>query len=209
MGTLRLLLNLGCLAAAALFVATVASQTLAPDALVKSVTDDVISAVKQDPGIREGNTRKTLDLVRQKVLPHFDFTRMTALAMGAHWRKASSAQRENLVDEFRTLLVRTYSTALSKYRDQVIEVKPPRGQPTDSEVVVRSEVRQSGTPPLTIDYSMEKTPLGWKVFDVAVEGISLVTTYRDTFATEVRRAGIEGLIESLAARNRELAAKHG
>jgi phospholipid transport system substrate-binding protein len=204
----RLILNLICLTAG-LFVQIAASQELAPDALVKSVTEDVIAAIKQDKDIRAGNTQRTIELVERKVLPHFDFTRMTALAMGANWRQASAEQQKRVVDEFRTLLVRTYSTALSAYRDQVVEIKPLRGHGTDPEVVVRSEVKQSGTAPVTIDYSMEKTPAGWKVFDVAVGGVSLVTTYRDTFATQVRNAGIDGLIKSLSDQNRQRAAKSG
>jgi phospholipid transport system substrate-binding protein len=132
---------------------------------------------------------------------------MTALAMGANWRKATPEQQRALVAEFRTLLVRTYSTALSAYRNQVIEVKPLRAKPDDSEVVVRSEVKQSGTEPVTLDYSMQKTAHGWKVYDVAVGGVSLVTTYRDAFANEVRNAGVDGLIKSLAEKNRQLETK--
>ncbi len=196
-------------AAAALFVPVAAAQDLAPEALVKSVTEQVIAVVKQDPDIQAGNKRKTIALVEQKVLPHFDFTRMTALATGVHWRKATPEQQQVLVEQFRTLLVRTYSTALSTYRNQVIDVKPLRGRAGDPEVVVRSEVRQSGAEPVTIDYSMEKTPAGWKVYDVAVAGVSLVTTYRETFAQAVQSGGIEGLIKTLSDKNQQLAAKGG
>jgi len=174
---------------------------------VRSVTDDVVGIIKQDKDIQAGNRQKTIALVEQKVLPHFDFTRMTALAMGPNWRKATPEQQKLLVEQFRTLLVRTYSTALSAYRNQVIDVKPPRAQPNDTEVVVRSEVKQSGAEPVTIDYSMAKTPGGWKVYDIAVNGASLVSTYRETFATEVRNGGIDGLIKSLSAKNQQLAAK--
>jgi phospholipid transport system substrate-binding protein len=194
-------------AATALVVQAAAAQSAAPDALVRSVTDDVIGIIKQDKDIQAGNRQKTIALVEQKVLPHFDFTRMTALAMGPNWRKATPEQQQLLVEQFRTLLVRTYSTALSAYRNQVIDVKPPRAQPNDTEVVVRSEVKQSGAEPVTIDYSMAKTPGGWKVYDLAVNGASLVTTYRETFATEVRNGGIDGLIKSLSAKNQQLAAK--
>jgi phospholipid transport system substrate-binding protein len=200
----RCLSTLVC-ASAALFVQTAVAQGLAPDALVRSVTDDVIAVVKQDKDIQSGSTRKTIALVEEKVLPHFDFTRMTALAMGVNWRKATPEQQKALVDEFRTLLVRTYSTALSAYRNQVIDVKPLRAQPNDTEVTVRSEVKQSGAEAVSIDYSMSKTPAGWKVYDVAVGGVSLVTTYRDTFASEVRNAGIDGLIKSLSQKNQQLA----
>jgi len=196
-------------AAAALLVQVAAAQDLVPDALVKSVTEQVIAVIKQDQDIQTGNKRKTIALVEQKVLPHFDFTRMTALATGVHWRKATPEQQTILVEQFRTLLVRTYSTALSAYRNQAIDVKPLRGRAGDAEVVVRSEVKQSGAAPMTIDYSMEKAPTGWKVYDVAVGGISLVTTYRETFANEVQSGGIEGLIKSISEKNQKLAAKGG
>lgn len=133
---------------------------------------------------------------------------MTALAMGANWRKASPEQQKVLVEQFRTLLVRTYSSALSAYRDQAIEVKPPRSLPNDAEVLVRSEVRQPGAEAMTIDYSMAKSPAGWKVYDVTVGGASLVLAYRDTFATEVRNGGIDGLIKSLSAKNQQRGSKN-
>lgn len=193
----------------ALFAAAALPQDTPPDVLVKTVTEDVIGLIKQDKDIRAGSQKKTIALVEQKVLPHFNFTRMTALAMGANWRKATPDQQQALVDQFRTLLVRTYSTALSAYRNQVIEFKPLRAQSGDTEVVVRSAVKQSGTEPVTIDYSMEKTPGGWKVYDVAIGGISLVTTYRDTFTNEVRNVGVDGLIKALAEKNRQLGAKSG
>jgi phospholipid transport system substrate-binding protein len=192
---------------AALAVPGASAQDLTPDALVKTVTQDVIAVIKQDKEIQAGNQKKTIALVEEKVLPHFNFTRMTALAMGVNWRKATPEQQQALVNEFRTLLVRTYSTALSAYRNQVIEVKPLRAPPGDADVVVRSEVKQSGTEPVTLDYSMEKTPNGWKVYDVTVGGVSLVTTYRDTFANEVRNAGVDGLIKALADKNRQLETK--
>jgi phospholipid transport system substrate-binding protein len=177
--------------------------------LVKGVTQDVIAIVKQDKDIQSGNTKKTIALVEQKVLPHFNFTRMTALAMGINWRKATPDQQQMLIDQFRTLLVRTYSTALTSYRNQAIDFKPLRAQPADTDVTVRSEVRQSGAEAVTIDYSMEKTPSGWKVYDVVVGGVSLVTTYRETFANEVRNAGVDGLIKTLSDKNRQLETKSG
>jgi len=194
---------------AALAVPGASAQDLTPDALVKTVTQDVIAVIKQDKEIQAGNQKRTIALVEEKVLPHFNFTRMTALAMGVNWRKATPEQQQALVNEFRTLLVRTYSTALSAYRNQVIEVKPLRAPPGDADVVVRSEVKQSGTEPVTLDYSMERTPNGWKVYDVTVGGVSLVTTYRDTFANEVRNAGVDGLIKALAEKNRQLETKRG
>jgi len=196
-------------ALAALAVPAASAQDLTPDALVKTVTQDVIAVIKQDKEIQAGDRKKTIALVEEKVLPHFTFTRMTALAMGPNWRKATPEQQQALVNEFRTLLVRTYSTALSAYRNQVIEVKPLRAKPDDADVMVRSEVKQSGTEPVTLDYSMEKTPNGWKVYDVAVGGVSLVTTYRDAFANEVRNVGVDGLIKALADKNRQLETKRG
>lgn len=184
-----------------------ATAQQAPDALVKTVTQEVLDVIKQDKDIQSGNTKKTIALVEQKVLPHFNFMRMTALAMGINWRKATPEQQKLLVDEFRMLLVRTYSTALSAYRNQTIEFKPLRAQPNDTDVMVRSEVRQSGTEPVSIDYSMERNSAEWKVYDVAVGGVSLVTTYRDTFANEVRTGGIDGLIKSLTDKNRQLEAR--
>lgn len=196
-------------AAAVLLVQTASAQDTAPDALVRSVTEEVIAVIKQDQDIQAGNKRKTIALVEQKVLPHFDFARMTALATGVSWRKATPEQQTILVEQFRTLLVRTYSTALSAYRNQAIDIKPLRGRAGDAEVVVRSEVKQSGAAPMTIDYSMAKAPTGWKVYDVAIGGISLVTTYRESFASEVQSGGIEGLIKSISEKNQQLAAKGG
>jgi phospholipid transport system substrate-binding protein len=203
----RLLVSLAFVAALPSAPAA-AQDARAPDALVKDVTQEVIGIIKQDKDIQAGNTRKTVVLVEQKVLPHFNFTRMTALAMGINWRRATPDQQKLLVDQFRTLLVRTYSTALSAYRNQTIDFKPLRAPPAaDAEVVVRSEVKQSGTEPVAIDYSMERTPDGWKVYDVAIGGVSLVTTYRDTFAGEVRSGGVEGLIRTLEGKNRQLEKK--
>ncbi len=185
------------------------AQETAPDVLVKSVTQEVLGIIKQDKDIQAGNQKKTIALVEDKVLPHFNFTRMTALAMGQNWRKATPEQQKALVEEFRTLLVRTYSSALAMYRNQVIDFKPLRAQASDSDVVVRSDVKQSGGEPVTIDYSMEKSPDGWKVYDVSIGGVSLVTTYRDTFANEIRTSGVDGLIKALADKNRQLATKSG
>ncbi len=182
---------------------TVAAQELAPDLLVKNITQDVISVIKQDKDIQSGNTRKIVDLVETKVLPHFNFAHMTQLAMAINWRKATPEQQKLLVQEFKTLLVRTYSTALSSYRDQVIEFQPLRARPEDTEITVRSEVKQKGAQSVTIDYDMEKTAGGWKVFDVKVGGVSLITTYKDDFASQVRETGVEGLIKLLSAKNRQ------
>jgi phospholipid transport system substrate-binding protein len=189
-----------------LFAPLVVADATAPDALVKNVSSEVLDIIRNDPDIQRGSMRKTIALVEEKVLPHFDFQRMTALAMGPSWRKATPQQQAQLVDQFRTLLVRTYSFALVAYRDQTLDFKPLRMQPTDTETVVKSEVRQPGQQPVSIDYTMQKADDSWKVYDVAVGGVSLVTTYRDTFNAEVRQGGVDGLIKSLADKNRQLEA---
>lgn len=179
------------------------AQDLAPDALVKKTTDDIIASIRADKEVAK-NPRKLLELVDAKVLPHFNFTRMTMLAVGRPWRDATAAQREQLVRQFRTLLVRTYSTALEQYSDQTIDVKPAAMKPGETETTVRTQVNQKGGPPIPMDYRMEKTPQGWKVFDVTVEGVSIVTTYRSTFATEVNKSGIDGLIKTITDQNARL-----
>jgi phospholipid transport system substrate-binding protein len=186
------------------FAAAVSAQDLAPDAQVKKITEEVIGIIKQDQDIRAGNQKKINELVDAKVLPYFNFSHMTALAVGRNWPKANAEQQKTLTSEFRTLLVRTYSTALSTYKNQVIEFKPLRAAAADTDVTVRTQVKQPGTEPISIDYSMEKIPSGWKVYDVAVGGVSLVTNYRETFNAEIRDGGVDGLIKSLAGKNRSL-----
>ena len=174
----------------------------APDALVKRVTDEVLTIIKSDKDLQSGNSRKIAELADAKVLPHFDFTRMTRLAVGRNWQQASDAQKQSLEKEFRTLLVRTYSTSLTAYRNQAIEVKPLKMAAADKEVTVRTAVIQQGGPQIPIDYAMEKTDAGaWKVYDVVIDGASLVTTYRSSFNDQVQRGGIDGLVKSLADRN--------
>lgn len=177
----------------------------APDAMVKDVTHDVLAIVRQDKAIQSGDTRKAIELVEVKVLPHFNFKRMTALAVGRDWRQATPAQQDQLVEAFKLLLVRTYSNALTQYKDQVIDFKPLRTTPEDTDVQVRTEIKQPGAKPVQIDYSLEKTPAGWKVYDVVVAGVSLVTNYRGSFAQEIKASGIDGLIKSLQAKNRDVA----
>ena len=186
------------------FAAPVWAQDLAPDALVKKISNEVISIVKQDKDIQSGDQKKINDLVDAKVLPYFNFTRMTALAMGRNWPKANAGQQKALTGEFRNLLVRTYSSALSTYKNQVIEFKPLRAAAGATDVTVKTQVKQAGTEPVSIDYSMEKTPAGWKVYDVVVGGVSLVTNYRETFNTEISKGGVDGLIKSLVSKNRSL-----
>ncbi|HJV25355.1 MAG TPA: ABC transporter substrate-binding protein [Aromatoleum sp.] len=178
----------------------------APDALVREVSDDVLTIVRKDRSIQSGDTRKVINLVEDKVLPHFNFRRMTMLAVGKDWRGATPEQQDKLVEAFRTLLVRTYSNALTQYRDQTIQYKPAKFVETDTSVRVQTEVRQAGAQPISIDYSLEKTADGWKVYDVVVAGVSLVTNYRGTFAQEIRVGGVDGLIRSLEQKNRDLEA---
>lgn len=187
-----------------LFAAAVPAQGLAPDVQVKTITNEVIGIIKQDKEIQAGNRKKIDDLVDAKVLPYFNFSRMTALAVGRNWPKATAEQQKALTGEFRALLVRTYSSALSAYKNQVIEFKPLRAAAADTDVTVRTQVKQPGTEPISIDYSMEQTPTGWKVYDVAIGGVSLVTNYRETFNAEIREGGVDGLIKSLVGKNRSL-----
>ncbi|MFZ1444205.1 MAG: ABC transporter substrate-binding protein [Candidatus Dechloromonas phosphoritropha] len=176
----------------------------APDVLVKRVTEEVLEIVRKDREIQDGSTQKAIELVDQKVLPNFDFRHMTALAVGKDWKKASPGQQQQLTAEFKTLLVRTYSNALTSYKNQKIVYKPFRMNSDDSEVLVRTEVIQPGSKPVQIDYNLKKSDTSWKVYDVVVAGISLVTNYRDQFAQEVRSGGIDGLIAAIAAKNKSV-----
>ncbi len=177
-------------------------QMLAPDALAKSVTDDVLAVIRADKDIQSGNQKKVLELVEAKVLPHFSFPRMTQLAMGRNWRSANPEQQKKLVGEFRTLLVRTYTTAFTQYKNQTVEYKPLRAAVGDTEVVVQSLIKQNSGPPVAVDYSMEKTDTGWKVYNMKIEGISLIENYRNSFNTEIQKNGVDGLIAALADKNR-------
>ena len=176
----------------------------APDQLVRRSTNEILAAIKADKDLQNGNQQKIEKLAEDKVLPYFNFVRMTQLAVGRNWRDASDTQKKSLIDEFRTLLVRTYSSALTTYKNQVIEFKPLRAAAGDADVTVRTQVKQPGTEPVSIDYGMENTPAGWKVYDVVVGGVSLVTNYRETFNAEIRDGGVDGLIKSLASKNRSL-----
>jgi phospholipid transport system substrate-binding protein len=178
------------------------TQDLAPDVLINTVSQEVVAALKQDKDMR-GNRRKIVELVEAKIVPHFNFTRMTQIAMATNWRHATPEQQEQLIKEFKTLLVHTYSGAIASYREQIIEVRPIRVPPSHSEVTVRSEVRQPEVEAIAVDYEMEKTTSGWKIYDVRMGGVSLVTTYRNRFTEEVRNRGIDGLINSLASKNRQ------
>lgn len=186
----------------AAFVPLAALAQEAPDALVKRVSDEVLAIIKTDKDLQSGNMRKVVELAEAKVLPNFDFERMTRLAVGRNWQQASEAQKQALVKEFRTLLVRTYSSSLSAYRNQTIEVKPVKMAAGDKETTVRTAVIQQGGPPIPIDYAMQKADAGgWKVFDVVIDGVSLVTTYRGSFNEQIQKGGIDGLVKTLADRN--------
>ncbi len=186
--------------------ASATAQTESPDALIKGITGEVIAVIKADKDIQNGDPKKIGALVETRILPHFNFARMTQSAVAVSWRRATPDQQKQLTDEFRSLLVRTYSNALSLYRDQTIEFKPLRARPDDTDVTVQSEVRRRSSPqPVTIDYDLEKTASGWKVYDVKVGGVSLIAAYQGDFANQIRESGIDGLIKTLAAKNRPAA----
>ena len=177
------------------------AEMMAPDVLIKNTAQEVLAIVKQDKDIRAGDKKKILALVDAKVLPNFDFERMTRLAVGKAWRSATPEQKKSLVTEFRNLLVRTYANAFTGYKDQTLEVKPLTIPAGADEVTVKSNVIKPGAQPLAVDYEMEKTGNGWKAFDLTIEGASLVTTYRGTFSEQIQQSGIDGLIKMLVDKN--------
>lgn len=181
----------------------------APDALIQRVTEDVLETVRKDKDIQNGNPQKIMELADRKVLPHINPIHMTRLAVGKDWNKASPQQQQQLTTAFRALLVRTYSNALISYKNQRVIYKPFKMNPGDTDALVRTEVVQPGAKPVQLDYSLEKLDGGWKVYDVVVAGISLVTNYRDQFAQEVRNGGIDGLISSIETKNKSLESGSG
>lgn len=192
---------LGMLAALSFGTPALADE-MAPDQLIRNVTNEVLEIVRKDKDIQSGNHKKAIDLVEAKVLPHFNFTRMTQLAVARDWRQATPAQQKVLADEFRTLLVRTYSKALTEYKQQTIEFKPFKMQAGETDVKVRTQIDQSGAKPIGLDYYLDKQPSGWKVYDIEVAGVSLVTNYRGEFTAQVRQGGIDGLIAALQNKNK-------
>lgn len=178
----------------------------APDALIKRISTEVLETAKTDKEIQRGNMQRVLEVVEDKVFPHVNFQRMTALAAGRHWREASPEQRKQLTDEFRSLLVYTYSGAIAQVKDERIEFRPSRFSPSDTDVEIRTQIIQSRGEPLPLSYRLHQTPDGWKIYDVNVLGAWLVETYRGNFNTEIGRGGIDGLIKSLSERNQRLAA---
>jgi phospholipid transport system substrate-binding protein len=187
-------------------LATVQAQVKAPDVLIKEVSTDVIETVKADKAIQAGEVQRVIALVDTKVMPHVNFQRMTASAVGRHWRQATPEQQKVLQDEFKVLLVRTYAGALAQVKDQSVQLRPMRNSADDTEVVVRTEVRGKGEP-IQLDYRLEKSPEGWRIYDVNVLGVWLVENYRTSFAQDINAGGIDGLIAKLVERNK--AAKSG
>jgi phospholipid transport system substrate-binding protein len=179
-----------------------AQASESPEVLIQRVAAELIEAVKSDAALRNGDTGRVIALVDNRLLPHVNFTRMTASSVGRFWRQATPEQKQKLQAEFKTLLVRTYSGALSQVKDQTLVVKPLRANPGDTEVIVRSELRTPGRDPVQLDYRVEKTETGWKVYDLNVLGVWLVETYRGQFAQEINAKGLDGLIAALAQRNR-------
>ncbi len=191
--------------AASAFAAAPANE--APDVLVKRISQEVIDTAKADKEIQAGNQKKVMDLVETKILPYVDFQRMTSLAAGRFWREATPEQQKQLTAEFRTLLVFTYSGALSQIKNETVEFKPMRADPADPEVEVRSSVVVQRGEPVQLNYRLAKSPTGWKIFDINVLGAWLVETYKGNFAAEIGKNGIDGLIKALAEKNKKLAAK--
>ena len=202
--TTRKLIKAAALGLALVLAAPARAQEVPPDQLVKSVTLEVVDLITKDKEIQAGNRTKLIQLIDAKVLPHFNFNAMTALAMGQSWNKATPEQKKRMTEEFRTLLVRTYASALAAYSEQKFDFRPLRAKPTDTDVTVQVRVLQPGAQPVPIDYSMEKTAAGWKVYDVMVGGVSLVANYRTEFNNVVRSDGIDALIKSLATKNKSL-----
>ena len=194
-------LSLVFLLAPAIAPAQPQGEASTPDALVKNVTEEVLTILRTDNDIQSGNRQRAIALIETKVAPHFDFARMTSLAVGRSWQQADAEQRKALTGEFRTLLIRTYANSLTTYRDQTVSFKPAKAS-ADGEVIVRSQINKPGSQPIPLDYSLAKSDAGWKVFDVAISNISLVTNYRGTFASEVEKGGITGLLKTLQEKNR-------
>jgi phospholipid transport system substrate-binding protein len=173
-----------------------------PDTLIRKTVDEVTAIVKQDKDIQAGDQEKILALVDAKVLPHFDFTRMTQLAVGKYWRTATPEQKQALVTEFRNMLVRTYTKVFTVYRDQIIEVKPYKlAVDDDTEATVKTLIIKPGAQPTMVDYELKKTADGWKAFDISIEGVSMVMSYRGTFTSQIQESGIDGLIKTLVDKN--------
>jgi phospholipid transport system substrate-binding protein len=213
---LRRAILFGALSAAAIVAVrparsadAVSRAEMGPDALVESVSIEVLDAIKADPTLRNGNFDRLQKLIDDKIAPHVDFEKMTRLSVGPGWRQASPEQRQELIREFRTYVVRTYSGALSKVTDHKVKMRPSRAQPTDTDVMVRTLVAPSNGDPIQLDYRLQKSDAGWKIYDVTILGVSLVETFRNSFASVINQSGVDGLIKALGDRNRQLAASSG
>ncbi|MFD0669097.1 MlaC/ttg2D family ABC transporter substrate-binding protein [Ramlibacter sp. MAHUQ-53] len=205
----RTLALVAALAAAVALAPAAHAADEAPDALIKRLSDEMLTTIRSDAAVRAGDINRIVQVVDSKVMPNVNFQRMTALAVGPAWRQASPEQRKRLQDEFKTLLVRTYAGALAQVGEETISVKPLRAAATDNEVLVRSEIRGRGEP-IQLDYRLEKTPgegAGWKIFNLNVLGVWLVETYRSQFAAEINAKGVDGLIATLSERNRSNAGR--
>jgi len=196
-GVAKSILALGFVA----FTGTALAE-IGPDALVKTTAEDVLTIVKNDKDIQAGNQAKIFALAEEKILPNFNFERVSRIVLGKNWNGATKEQQDAFQKEFKTLLIRTYASALSKYKNQTIDYKPLRAQPTDTEVSVKTQINQPGGQPIEVDYSLAKETDGWKVFDIVIEGVSLVTNYRGQFNNEIRQSGMDGLIQKLVEKNK-------
>jgi len=185
------------------------AQELKPEELVRKVTEDVLSSIKSDKALQAGDRQKALALAEQKVLPHIDFAAATRLAMGRAWSSATPEQQKKLVDEFRSMLIRIYSNAIDAYRGQTMKVQPVNTPAGANEVTVRNQYVRPGQPPVSVDYAMHKTAQGWKIYDITVEGISLVLTYRSEFDQVMRQSGVDGLLKRLAEKNTAPSSRRG
>lgn len=197
----KLVLWINALLLAGVSMVALADEQPGPDTLISSTVSEVLDVVRKDKALRNGDKQKVLALVEEKVLPHFDFNRMTQLAVGKNWRKATPEQKQALVTEFRGMLVRTYTKAFTSYRDQSVEVKPFSMASGATEATVKTLITKPGGQPIPVDYEMWKTNDGWKAYDLSVDGVSLVTSYRSTFNDQIQQAGIDGLIKMLADKN--------
>ncbi|KRB97134.1 phospholipid-binding protein MlaC [Duganella sp. Root198D2] len=207
MNLIKQLIAVATVAFATSAFAATAPANEAPDVLVKRISSEVLETAKSDKDIQAGNQKKVMDLVETKILPYVDFQRMTSLAAGRYWREATPEQQKQLAAEFRTLLIFTYSGALSQVKDQTVDFKPMRSSPGDTEVEVRSQVNQARGEPIQLNYRVAKTDAGWKIYDINVLGAWLVEAYKGTFSSEISKGGIDGLIKTLSEKNKKLASK--
>jgi len=191
----------------AILYSGLANADMAPDVLVKQTADDVLAIIKNDKEIQAGNQQKLYAVAEEKILPNFDFDRVCRMVLGKNWKAATTEQQASFQKEFRSLLLRTYSVALGKYKDQVIEYKPMRIEPDAKNVTVKTQILQSGGQPIAVDYSLVKNGASWKVYDIVIENVSLVTNYRSQFSNEIRQNGIDSLNTKLADKNKNAGLK--